>query len=214
MFLIAVGLVSILALLSGCAKAPQQVVDAANAALQAAEEAQANLYVPDLYNAAKDSLNAAMEEINAQGSKFALTRNYGRAQQLLEAATKAATDAQAAVAAKKDEVMAEAQNLKTQAEAAVEETKKLLAKAPKGKEGKEVLEQMQAELSGAETALTEATSAMDSGDFIGARDKVKAALEKANSLNQELADAISKKIDVIQEDVSTFVEWHESLGLR
>ncbi len=193
MFLITVGLVSILALLSGCAKAPQQVVDAANAALQAAEEAQANLYVPDLYNAAKDSLNAAMEEINAQGSKFALTRNYGRAQQLLEAATKAANDAQAAVAVKKEEVKAEAQNLMAQAQTAMEETKNLLAKAPKGKEGKEVLEQMQAELSGAETALTEATGAMDSGDFIGARDKVKAALEKANSLNQELADAISKK---------------------
>jgi hypothetical protein len=193
MFPITVGLVAILALLSGCAKAPQQVVDAANTALQAAEEAQANLYVPDLYNAAKDSLNAAMEEINAQGSKFALTRNYGRAQQLLEAATKAATDAQAAVAVKKEEVKAEAQNLMAQAQTAMEETKNLLAKAPKGKEGKEVLEQMQAELSGAETALTEATGAMDSGDFIGARDKVKAALEKANSLNQELADAISKK---------------------
>jgi hypothetical protein len=192
-FPITVGLVAILALLSGCAKAPQQVVDAANTALQAAEEAQANLYVPDLYNAAKDSLNAAMEEINAQGSKFALTRNYGRAQQLLEAATKAATDAQAAVAVKKEEVKAEAQNLMAQAQTAMEETKNLLAKAPKGKEGKEVLEQMQAELSGAETALTEATGAMDSGDFIGARDKVKAALEKANSLNQELADAISKK---------------------
>ena len=191
--LIAVGLVSILALLSGCAKAPQQVVDAANVALQAAEEARANLYVPDLYNAAKDSLTAAMDEINAQGSKFALTRNYGRAQQLLEAATKAANDAQAAVAAKKEEVKAEAQTLMAQAQTAVEETKNLLAKAPKGKEGKEVLEQMQAELSGAETAITEATSAMDSGDFIGARDKVKAALEKANSLNQELADAISKK---------------------
>ncbi|MGH7453555.1 MAG: DUF4398 domain-containing protein [bacterium] len=193
MVLISVGLIFILALLSGCAKAPQEVVDAANAALQAAEEAQANLYVPDLYNAAKDSLNAAMEEVNAQGSKFALTRNYDRAKVLLESAIAAANAAKDGVAAKKEEVKAEAQSLAAQAQTAVEETKNLLAKAPKGKEGKEVLEQMQAELSGAETAITEATSAMDSGDFIGARDKLKAALEKANSLNQELADAISKK---------------------
>jgi hypothetical protein len=34
---------------------------------------------------------------------------------------------------------------------------------------------------------------MESGNFLGAHDKVKAALEKANALNQELADAISKK---------------------
>jgi hypothetical protein len=187
------GLFLTFALLSGCAKAPQQAVDTANAALQAAEQTQANLYVPDLFNAAKDSLNAAMAEINAQGSKFALTRNYDRAQQLLEAATKSANDAAGAVAAKKEEVKAEAQSLLTQAQAAVEETKKLLAKAPKGKEGKAALEQMQAELSGVEGAWTEANNALNSGDFIGARDKVKAALEKANSLNQELSDAISKK---------------------
>ncbi len=192
MFLIAVGLVSILALLSGCAEAPQQVVDAANAALQAAEEAQANLYVPDLYNAAKDSLNAAMEEINAQGSKFALTRNYGRAQQLLEAATKAANDAQAAVAAKKEEVKAEAQDLMAKAQTAVEETKNLLAKAPKGKDA-EAWQLIQTELSEVEASWTAASNTMNSGDFFEARGKFQAALVKADSLKQELSDVISKK---------------------
>jgi hypothetical protein len=186
-------LVFTLALLSGCAKAPQETIDAAKAALDAAKTAEADRYLADQFNAAQDSLNAAMTEIEAQGSKFALTRNYDRAKALLESAVAAANAAKDGVAAKKEEVKTEAQNLMTQAQTAVEETKKLLAKAPKGKEGKEVLEQMQAELSGAETALTEATGAMDSGDFLGARDKVKAALDKANALNQELADAISKK---------------------
>jgi hypothetical protein len=192
-FLIAVGLVSILALLSGCAKAPQETIDAAKAAVEAAKAAEADRYLADQFNAAQDSLNAAMTEIEAQGSKFALTRNYDRAKALLESAVAAANAAKDGVAAKKEEVKAAAQALMTQAQTAVEETKNLLAKAPKGKEGKEVLEQMQAELSGAETAITEATSAMDSGDFLAARDKLNAALEKANSLNQELADAISKK---------------------
>jgi hypothetical protein len=82
----------------------------------------------------------------------------------------------------------------TSAQAAVEEVKKLFAKAPKGKEGKEALEQMQTELAGAETAIADAGNAMASGDFLGARDKVKAASEKVNSLKQELEDAISKKM--------------------
>lgn len=192
-FLFAVGLISVLALLSGCAKAPQESIDAAKAAVDAAKAAEADRYLADQFNAAQDSLNAAMAEFEAQNSKFALTRNYDRAKALFESALAAANAAKDGVAAKKEEVKTEAQNLMTQAQTAVEETKKLLAKAPKGKEGKEVLEQMQAELSGAETTITEATSAIDSGDFMTARDKLNAALEKANSLNQELADAISKK---------------------
>jgi hypothetical protein len=193
MLLIAVGLVSILALLSGCAKAPQEAIDAAKMAVEAAKTAEADRYLQAQFNAVQDSLNAAIAEIEAQNSKFALTRNYDRAKAMLESVVAAANAAKDGVAAKKEEVKAEAQNLMAQAQTAVEETKKLLAKAPKGKEGKEVLEQMQAELSGAETAITDAAAAMESGNFLGAHDKVKAALEKANALNQELADAISKK---------------------
>ncbi len=192
-FLISVGMVFALALLSGCAKAPQEAVDAAKAAVEAAKSAEADRYLADQFNAAQDSLNAAMAEIEAQNSKFALTRNYARAKTLLESATAAANAAKDGVAAKKEAVKAEAQDLTTKAQAAVEETKKLLAKAPKGKEGKEVLEQMQTELSGVEASITEASNTMNSGDYLGARDKLKAALDKANALNQELTDAISKK---------------------
>ena len=182
-----------LALLAGCAKAPQQAVDEAKAALETARTEGADRYVPDLFNAAQDSLNAAMAEIEAQNSKFALTRNYDRAQQQLEAAKASANAAKDAVAAKKEEVKAESQNVMTAAQTAVADVKSLIAKAPRGKEGKQVLDQMQTELSGVEATIAEGSSLMDSGDYAGARDKFQAALEKANSLKQELSDAISKK---------------------
>jgi tetratricopeptide (TPR) repeat protein len=182
-----------LALLAGCAKAPQQSVDEAKAALEAARTEGADRYAPELFNAAQDSLNAAMAEIEAQNSKFALTRNYDRAQQQLEAAKTSANAAKDAVTAKKEEVKAEAQNLMTQAQAAVDEVKTLMAKAPRGKEGRQVLDQMQTELSGVEATIAEGSSLMDAGDYAAARDKFQAALEKANSLKQELSDAISKK---------------------
>jgi len=57
---------------------------------------------------------------------------------------------------------------------------------------------MQTELVGAETAVADAGNALTSGDFLGARDKVKAASEKVNSLMQELQDAISKKAKLMR----------------
>jgi len=191
-FLSIVALAFALALLAGCAKVPQETVDAAKAAVEAAKAAEADRYLADQFNAAQDSLNAAMAEIETQNSKFALTRNYDRAKALLESAMKAANAAKDGVAAKKEEVKAEAQNLLTSAQAAVEETKKLMAKAPRGKEGKQMLEQMQAELSGVEASWAEANNALSSGDFMGARDKAQAALDKATSLSQELNEAIAK----------------------
>jgi len=192
-FLTVVALLFTLALMAGCAKVPQEVVDAAKAAVDGAKAAEADRYLADQFNAAQDSLNAATAEIAAQESKFALTRNYDRAKALLESAIAAANAAKDGVAAKKEEVKAEALSLWTAAQAAVEETKKLMAKAPRGKEGKVVLEQMQAELAGVEASLADANNAIASGDFLGARDKAKAASEKVNGIKQELEDAIGKK---------------------
>jgi len=192
-FLSLVGFLLVLGLIAGCAKAPQEKVDEAKAAVEAARAAEADRYNADLFNAAQDSLNAAMAEIEAQNSKFALTRNYDRANALLESVISNARAAQEGVMAKKEEIKAEAQNLLTGAQAALDEVKKLMARAPRGKEGREVLEQMQTELSGVEAQLAEANNALNSGDVAGARDKAKAASDKLASLKQELEDAISKK---------------------
>jgi hypothetical protein len=193
LFLLALSLMVVLALVAGCAKAPQQEIEAAKAALEAAKTAEADRYAADLYNAAKDSLDAALAEVEAQNAKFALTRNYGNAQKWLQSAVAAANAAVEAVAANKEQVRAEAQDLWNQAKAAVAEVKGLMAKAPKGKEGKEVLEQMQSEISGVENSLAEAETALNNGDFLTARDKAKAGLEKAVAIKDELSQAISKK---------------------
>jgi hypothetical protein len=192
-FLPMLGITLVLAMMVGCAKAPQQEIDAANAALEAARTAEADRYLADQFNAAKDSLDAAMAEVEAQNSKFALTRNYDRALQLLQAAANAANGAKDAVATAKEQVHADAQDLMAQAQIAIGEAKALLVKAPKGKEGKEMLEQMQSELSAVETSLAEAQTELSSGNFISARDKAKAGLEKVNSIKDELSQAIGKK---------------------
>ena len=182
-----------MSMMIGCAKAPQQDMDAAKAALDAAKAAEADRYVPAQYNAVKDSVDAALAEVERQNSKFALFRSYGKAQTKLQEALTAATAAKEAAAVEKEKVRAEAQDLITKAQAAIEDSRKLMKKAPRGKEGRAALEAIQSDLTMVETSLTEANTALTNGDMLTARDKAKAGLEKVNSINQELQDAIAKK---------------------
>ena len=190
---VSLGLVVLLILVVGCAKAPQQEVDAANAALTLAKESEADRYLADEFKAAQDSLNAALAEIETQNSKFALGRNYNRAKALLASATEMFNLANSKVAARKEEVKAEGQQLVLDLQAALSEAKALLKKAPKGKEGREVLQAIQNDLTTVETSLGEVTTLMDNGDFLGAKDKLSAGLNKVKSIIEELNQAIAKK---------------------
>jgi hypothetical protein len=177
----------------GCAKAPQAEVDAAKAALASAKAVEADRYVADVYKSAQDSLNAATAEIETQNSKFALTRNYKKAASLLASASTLAADAEAQTAAKKEEVKAEAETLVNNTKAALEEAKKLVKKAPRGKEGRAALEAIQGELKVVETSVAELPAVIEKGDYLTARDKAKAALDKTKSIIDELNQAIAKK---------------------
>jgi hypothetical protein len=73
------------------------------------------------------------------------------------------------------------------------EDKDLLAKAPRGKEGKEVLDAITSELSVLETTATEVSGLLASGDLLAAQSKVNAAKEKATQIKTELEEAIAKK---------------------
>ncbi|MBN2356550.1 DUF4398 domain-containing protein [candidate division KSB1 bacterium] len=182
-----------MALMLGCAKVPQAELDAAQAAMDAAKAAEADRYAVAEFNAAKDSLNAAKAEIEKQNSKFALFRSYGNAKELLAGAENAFNAAKDAVAANKEQVRGQAEELLTQAATAVDEVKKLMKKAPRGKEGRAALEAMNSELAAVEASLAEANTAMANGDYMTAHDKAQADLQKLNALAEELKEAIAKR---------------------
>ncbi|HDQ45792.1 MAG TPA: DUF4398 domain-containing protein [bacterium] len=188
-------LIAVLAVVfvAGCAKAPQAELESAKAALESARAAGADRYVPDVFKAAQDSLNAATTEIEAQNSKFAPTRNYKKALPLLDAASRLAAEAEAQVAGKKEEVKAEAQKLAGEAKAALDEAKRLVRRAPRGKEGRAAIEAIQGELNAVEASLAEVPAMIEKEDFANARDRAKAALAKTKSIIEELKQAIAKK---------------------
>jgi hypothetical protein len=176
--------------LTSCQKIPQPEIDAANAAVEQTKAAQAETYVPEEYTALQDSLRVALEGVEAQKSK--LFKKYAKPKaQLILVATQAAT-VKASAEAKKEQVKAEVTQVLADVNALVTEDKALLAKAPKGKEGKAALEAIKGDIATIEASITDVNNLVTSGDFMAADYKIKASKEKATEINTELKDAIAK----------------------
>ena len=182
--------VAMVAVLSSCGKKPQVEIDATNTAIEAAKTAEAAVYVPTEFAAVQDSMTAIMADVAAQESK--LFKKYGPAKlklvATLDLAKKVATDA----AAKKEEVKKEAEASLAGIKTVLDENKTLMTKAPRGKEGAAVLEQIKTESAGIEASVAEAQGLFDKGTYMDALNKIKAATVSANNINTELKDAIAK----------------------
>jgi hypothetical protein len=182
--------ITMVAFLSSCGKVPQEKIDATNAAIAAAQTAEAGVYVPAELAAVQDSMKAINAAVEVQKSK--LFKKFGpislKLDQTLAAAQKVAADA----AVKKEAVKKEAEATLTEIKGIIEENGTLMKKAPRGKEGAAVLEQMKTEMTTIEASVVEAQGAYDKGAYMDALNKVKAAKERAVGINTELKDAIAK----------------------
>jgi hypothetical protein len=182
--------IAMVAFLSSCGKVPQAKVDATNAAITAAQTAEAAVYVPAEFTAVQDSMKAINAAIEVQKSK--LFKKFGPIELKLDAtlaqAQKVATDA----VAKKEEVKKEVETTMAAVKTTMEENATLMKKAPRGKEGAAVLEAMKTDMAAIEASVAEAQAAYDKGTFMDALNKIKAASEKATGINTELKDAIEK----------------------
>jgi predicted small lipoprotein YifL len=188
--LMGLAVIAMVAVLSSCGKKPQAEIDAANAAIEAAKTAEAAVYVPAELAAVQDSLNAVMADITAKEGK--LFKNFkGETAKLANVITLANTVA-ANAATKKEEVKAEAANLLTGIKTVIDENVKLIPKLPRGKEGAAVIEQIKAEVASVDAAVVEAQGLFDKGSFMDALNKVKAAKEKAEGLNAEVKEVLTK----------------------
>jgi len=176
--------------LASCGKVPQAQIDSTNAAIEAAKAAEADVYLPAEFAAVQDSMNAVLANIETQDSK--LFKKFGDSKTKLDEITNMANQAAAGVAAKKEDVKKEAQTLLTDIKTVIEENTKLVPKLPRGKEGAQVIEQIKADLAGVESAVAEAQGLFDKGSFMEATNTVKSAKAKADGLNSEIKEALTK----------------------
>jgi hypothetical protein len=182
--------VAMVVVLASCGKKPQAEIDATNAAIEAAKVAEAPVYLPAEFAAVQDSMNSINAEITAQESK--LFKKFGPVKEKLAQTLTLANQVAANAAVKKEEVKKEVETAIADMKTVVEENKTLITKAPRGKEGAAVLEQIKTEMATIETAATEAQGLYDKGAYMDALNKVKASKERAVSINTELKDAIAK----------------------
>jgi methyl-accepting chemotaxis protein len=190
-FSLVIATVAAVALMTSCAKVPQEALDAASAALESAKTVQTDVYFPAEFAALNDSLTVMLQNIETQKSKSA--KDFKAIKANAEAITLKAGELAGGVEAKKAEVKAEAETMMAGATALLEEAKALILKAPKGKEGKAVVEEIKNELAVIETSLTEAQGLFDGGtNYVEVVDKVKAATEGLNGIIAELKEAMAK----------------------
>ncbi len=188
--LLGLAAIAMVAVLASCGKKPQVEIDAANAAIAAAQTAEANVYLPGEFAALQDSMNAINAKIAEVDGK--LFKNYKEVVVKLADVKTLAETVVTNAAVKKDEVKKEAEGLLTNIKAVVEENAKLLPKLPRGKEGAAVIEQIKGDLTAVDATVAEAQSLFDKGTYMDALNKIKAATDKAASLNAEIKEVLTK----------------------
>ena len=184
--------VFVLLLTVGCAKPPQDSINAATQALDAAKTL-ASEYAPDSLRAAEDAKAALDAELKAQEGKFALFRSYKHTEELVNdlkaKSEKAAADGKAG----QEQAKNDATTAITDATTAVNDAKAQLEKAPKGKGTAADLEAMKADLTAAESTINEANAAMSSEKYKDAKAKAEAAKASAANVVSQIQAAIEAK---------------------
>jgi len=190
-FFLVVATVAAVALMTSCGKVPQANIDAANAAIDSAKTAQADIYLPAEFAALNDSMAVVMQGVEAQKSK--LFKNFKVAKAQSDALALAANQVIANAAIKKEEVKKEAEGLLAEVKVLLTDAQALVKKAPTGKEGKAVLDEIKGELAVIETSINDSQTLFDGGtNYMQALDKVKAAKVSLEGIITELKEAIAK----------------------
>lgn len=177
-----------------CAKPPEQEIQKANSAIEAARTTEAEEYAPDAFQVAMDTLNAANAAKTEADGKFALFRSYGKAKELFVRAEGLANEAATAAQTEKERVKEEVTGLLTQAKTVLDSADAALKKAPKGKGSKADIELIKGDLDAANAAYTDAQNDFTAGKYKSAKEKVEAATQKAQAVISEIEQAKAKKM--------------------
>lgn len=180
-----------LVLIAGCAQPPADQINAAEQAVKDAQQSGAATYVANDYAKIEGLMGALKKEIADQDAKFALLRDYGKAEQLA-ANTKAEAERVKADAIKKmEEAKAAAMQAYQAAQDTVKATLELVAKAPAGKD-RAALESIKTDAEALKASLNEVQMLIDKSDYLGAQTKAKAIQEKGQAVSREIETALAK----------------------
>ena len=186
-----VAVLSAWVLAAGCARPPADQINAAEQAVKDAQQSGAATYAANDYAKVEGLLTAMKQEVADQDAKFALLRDYGKAEQLA-ATTKAEAERVKADATKKmEEAKFAATQAQHEAQAAVQSTLELVSRAPAGKD-RAALESIKTDAQALKASLNDVQLMLDKSDYVGAQTKAKAIREKAEAVSHEIQTALAK----------------------
>ena len=178
-------------LLAGCAKPPAEQIDAAEKAVKEAQMSGAATYTAQEYAKLEASLTAMKKEVTDQDGKFALFRDYGKAEQLAVSAKADGERVKADAVKKKEEAKAGALQAQQVAKEAVKSAVDLVASAPVGKD-RAALEAIKNDVEALKASLNQIQLAIDKEDYPAAQAQAKAIHDKGQAVSAELQNALAK----------------------
>ena len=164
-------------LLFGCTQIPQQSINEAKTALEAAKKAEAQKYAPSQLQAAQVSYGLAKKELAEESRKLPFMRKYTKIIETLKSAISAAESALAAAESTKNQMAGEAQGHLARAQAIVDSVDSIIRSSTNKKKNTETLS---AELDSVNAKIRDAGAVLGSGDLFAAKEK--AALAQTSAL--------------------------------
>ncbi|HSA60698.1 MAG TPA: hypothetical protein VLE03_00540 [Nitrospiraceae bacterium] len=178
-------------LVTGCAKPPAEQIEAAEKAVKEAQQSGAATYTAEEYAKLEGTLAALKKEVEDQDGKFALFRDYGKAEQLAASAKADGERVKSEAAKKKEEAKAAALQAQQVAQEAVKSTLDLVAKAPVGKD-RAALEAIKNDADALKASLNQVQIAIDKEDYPAAQAQAKAIHDKSQAVSAEIQTALAK----------------------
>jgi hypothetical protein len=176
---------------AGCAKPPSEKIEAAEKAVKDAQQSGGGTYTAEEYAKLEGTLAAMKKEISEQDGKFALFRDYGKAEQLADSAAAEGVRVKTEAGKKKEESKAAALQAQQVAQEAVTSTLNLVAKAPVGKD-RAALEAIKNDAEALKASLNQVQIAIDKEDYPAAQTQAKAINDKSRAVSAEIEAALAK----------------------
>ena len=121
-----------------------------------------------------------------------MPRDYKQASAMLKSAKDLAEKAESDAQANKAKAKSDAEATLAALPQSIEEARKALARAPKGKDTRADIEAMQNDLKVAEESMNEANTAMSQGQYKDALTKAESAREKTSAIIEQVQKAQEK----------------------
>jgi hypothetical protein len=180
---------------AGCAKAPHEELQEAEKTVRDAESAGAPIYMPKEFTVLAAKLEAAKDEIEAQYKISEFSRDYSRANNLLNDTRARGDQLISATQKRREEAKAAALQEKEQAQEAVQDVQKLVERVEENPNpARKLPDELVSEANELNRTLAEVKTAIEANNHLVAKEKAKTIQEKSHKLQSEVKERVPQAI--------------------